>query len=95
MYYPREEKLVSLDMLKLYHGEDVIRQDPEDIDPDRWLDKSKLTELPEAPLGEAEMRSQELFLDQRSPDQTYKFKLSRGDSFKRRNTCKNTGRDPP
>ena len=68
VYYPGEEKLVSLNMLKLYRGEDVIRQDPEDIDPDRWLDKSKLTELPEAPLGEAEMRSQELFLDQRSPE---------------------------
>ena len=44
--YPGEEKLVSLDMLKLYHGKDVIRQGP-----DRWLDKGKLTMLPEAPLG--------------------------------------------
>ena len=35
VYYPGEEKLVSLDILKLYSGEDVIRQDPEDIDPDR------------------------------------------------------------
>ena len=41
-----------LDMLKLYRGEDVIRQDPEDIDPDRWLDEGVLTELLEAPLGE-------------------------------------------
>ena len=57
MYYPGEEKLVSLDLLKLYRVEDVIRQDPEDIDPDQWLDKGELTELPEAPLGEAEMRS--------------------------------------
>ena len=58
MYYPGEEKLVTLDVLKLYRGEDMIRQDPEDIDPDRWLDERELTELPEAPLGEAEMRSQ-------------------------------------
>ena len=26
VYYPGEEKLVRLDMLKLYHGEDVVRQ---------------------------------------------------------------------
>ena len=50
VYYPREEKLVSVDLLKLYLGEDVILQDPEDIDPNQWLDA-------EAPLGEAEMRS--------------------------------------
>ena len=61
MYYPGQEKLVSLDMLKLYCGEDVIHQDPEDIDQDQWLDKGELTELPEAPLGEAEMRSRESF----------------------------------
>ena len=36
VYYPREEKLMSLDVLKLYRGEDMICQDPEDIDPDRW-----------------------------------------------------------
>ena len=60
--------MVSLDMLKLYHGEDVIHQDPEDIDPNQWLDEGKLTELSEAPLGEMEMRSQEPFLDPRSPE---------------------------
>ena len=47
---------MSLDVFKLYHGEDVIRQVPEDIDPDRWLDEEKLNELPEAPLREAEKR---------------------------------------
>ena len=46
---------MSLDVLKLYCGEDVIHQDPEDIDPDQWLEKGKLTKLPEAPLGEADM----------------------------------------
>ena len=29
-YYPGEEKLVSLDMLKLYWGEDVVQKNPED-----------------------------------------------------------------
>ena len=34
VYYPKEEKLVSLDVLKLYCGEDMICQDPEDKDLD-------------------------------------------------------------
>ena len=68
MYYPGEVKLVSLEVLKLYNGEVVIHQDPEDIDHERWLDDGELTKLPEAPLGEAEMRSRELFLDRRSPE---------------------------
>ena len=57
VYYPGEEKLVHLDVLKLYLGEDVIQQDPEDIDLDQCLDKGELTELPEAPPGEAKRRS--------------------------------------
>ena len=65
VYYPEEEKLVILDNLKLYGGEDVIWQDPEDIDPDQWLDKGELTELPEAPLGETEKRSWEPSVDRR------------------------------
>ena len=32
--YPGEERMVSLDESKLYWGEDVICQNPEDIDPD-------------------------------------------------------------
>ena len=55
-------------MLKLYHWEDVICQDPEDIDPDQWLDKGELMQLPEAPLGKVEMRSQELSVDLRDPE---------------------------
>ena len=35
VYYPGEEKLVSLDVLKLYRGEDVVQQEPTDVDPDR------------------------------------------------------------
>ena len=34
VYYHGEERLVSLDVLKQYRGEDVIRQNPEDIDLD-------------------------------------------------------------
>ena len=29
--------MVRLDVLKLYRGEDVIRQNSEDLDPDQWL----------------------------------------------------------
>ena len=49
MYYPREESLLSLDMLKLYQREYVIQQNPEDIDPGRWLDEGELSELPKRP----------------------------------------------
>ena len=41
---------MSLDVLKLYCGEDVARQEPEDVDPDRWLEEGELTKLPEASL---------------------------------------------
>ena len=34
VYYPEKIKLVSLDVLKLYRGEDVVRQNPEYLDPD-------------------------------------------------------------
>ena len=47
-------KLVILDMLKLYWGEDVMRQNPEDLDPDWYVDDGELTELPEIPLVELE-----------------------------------------
>ena len=39
VYYPGEEKLVSLDMLKLYRREDVVQQEPEDVDPNGWIDE--------------------------------------------------------
>ena len=42
---------MSLDVLKLYCGEDVVQQEPKDIDPDRWLEEGGLTELPEASPG--------------------------------------------
>ena len=45
VYYPREEKLVSLDVMKLYRGEDVICLYSEDKHPDQWLDEGKLMEL--------------------------------------------------
>ena len=34
VYYPRAERLVNLDILKLDQGEDVFRQNPKDVDPD-------------------------------------------------------------
>ena len=39
-------------MLKLYRGEDVVRQEPADVDPDLWVDEGELTELPEIPVRE-------------------------------------------
>ena len=47
VYYPGEEKLVSLDVLKLYRGEDVVQQEPADVDPDGWVEEGELMELPE------------------------------------------------
>ena len=46
-------------MLKLYPGEDVIRQNPEDLDPDWWLDEGELTELPQIPMEEMEAETRE------------------------------------
>ena len=55
VYYPGEERLVSLYVLKLYWGEDLISQNPKDIDPDQWLDEGELTELLEVPREEVEV----------------------------------------
>ena len=47
VYYPGEvEKLVSLEVLKLFCGEDEVHQELADIDPDLWTDKGELTKLP-------------------------------------------------
>ena len=54
VYYPGEVKLVSLDVLKLYRGEDVVRQNPDDVDPDHYAEEGDLTELPEIPRREPE-----------------------------------------
>ena len=54
VYYSGEEKLVSLEVLKLYRGEDVVKWEPEDLDPDGWVEEGELTELPETPLRERE-----------------------------------------
>ena len=45
VYYPREEKLVSLDMLKLYQEEDIFWQNSEDLNLDQWLDEGEFTKL--------------------------------------------------
>ena len=68
VYYPGEEKLVSLDVLKLYRGEDVVPHHPEDVDLNWWLDEGKLTELPEVPREEMEVRAREQTVDQGRPD---------------------------
>ena len=54
VYYPGEEKLVSLDVFKLYLGNDVVRQEPNDVDLDRWIDEGELTKLPEVSWVERE-----------------------------------------
>ena len=59
VYFPGEEKLVSLDELKLYRGEEVVQQNPEDLDPDGWWDEGELTELPEVPWEETEVGARE------------------------------------
>ena len=57
-----------MDVLKLYRGKDVVRKEPEDIDPDRWLDEGELTKLPGAPLRETERGYIEPSADQRNPE---------------------------
>ena len=46
----------------------MICQNPEDIDPNRWLDKGELAELPETPMGEAEIMSKETTGYRRDPE---------------------------
>ena len=68
---------MSLDILKLYREDDMICQNPKDIDPDRWnpkdidpdlwLDKGELTKLPEIPSEETEVRVREPSENQREP----------------------------
>ena len=70
VYYPEEEKLVSLDVLKLYRGEDVVRQEPDDVDPDGWIDEGELTELLEVSLGERERVYMETGPNPKSPEIT-------------------------
>ena len=41
-------------MLKLYHREDLVQQEPKDVDPDGWIDEGELTELPVVSLEERE-----------------------------------------
>ena len=68
VYYPGEEKLVSLYVLKLYWGEDVVRQNPEDVDLDIQLDEGELTELPKISVEEADIEVREQPEDQGRPE---------------------------
>ena len=45
--------------MKLYQREDVVQQNPEDLDPDGWLDDGELTELLEVPREETEVGARE------------------------------------
>ena len=68
VYYPGEEKLVSLDVLKLYRGEDIVHQEPADMDPDRWTDEGELTKLPEIPVVDGERMLRERCMDPVNPE---------------------------
>ena len=59
---------MSLDVVKLYHGEDVVRQNPEDVYPDRYADDGEFTELPEIPLGELERVYMEPVIEAVNPE---------------------------
>ena len=60
--------MVSLDVLKIYHGEDVVQQEPEDVYPDRWLEEGELTELLEASLRGRERIYMEPLSGQKNPE---------------------------
>ena len=45
---------MSLDVLKLYRGEDVVRQYADDVDPDQYVEDGEFTVLPEVPWKEPE-----------------------------------------
>ena len=55
-------------MLKLYRGEDVVRQEPAEVDPDRWTDEGELTELPEIPIVDGERVFRETSMDLVNPE---------------------------
>ena len=55
-------------IFKLYWREDVICQNPEDIDPDGLLDEGELTELQEVTREEVEVGVREQAEDQKRPE---------------------------
>ena len=46
--------MVSLDVLQLYCGEDLVQQEPADVDSNRWVDEGELTELLEISVRDRE-----------------------------------------
>ena len=56
--------------MKLYRGEDVVRQEPTDVDPDGWVEEGELTELPEISVGERERVFMETRPDPLNPEIT-------------------------
>ena len=65
---PYRVSKLSLDVLKLYHGEDVVWQEPKDVDHDGWVDEGELTQLPEISLRGRERVYTETVLGPRSPE---------------------------
>ena len=45
----------------------IVRQEPADVDPDRWTDEGELTELPEIPVLEGERVFREMCMDPVKP----------------------------
>ena len=54
---------MSLDVLKLYRGEDVVQQEPTDVDPYGRGEEGELTELPEISARERDRVFMETRLD--------------------------------
>ena len=68
VYYHGEENLVCLEVLKLYRGEDVVPQEPADVDPDPWMDEGELTKLPYIPVGDRDRVLRETCMDSVNPE---------------------------
>ena len=80
----------------------MVRQEPDDVDPDRWRDEGEVSELPEVSLGERERVYMETGPDPDSPEITAEPALEiqvipedPGDGCKRRDTREETGGDTP
>ena len=59
---------MNQEVLKLYRGENVVQQNLEDLDPDRWLVEGELMILLEVPKEEKEVGSREQSEEQVRPE---------------------------
>ena len=53
-----------------------MRQEPADVDPDRWIDEGELTELPEISVGERERVYMETRPDPVNPEIIFSYYIS-------------------